>query len=71
MNIDSSKITPDYDLDEISRSSSSFIKAEFVRTMLELEKNAKDEAERLMLRDAIYYGLYALDRRQLEPRDVD
>jgi hypothetical protein len=38
--------------------------------MLERQDCADDE-QRLVLRDAMIYGLSALDGRRLRPRDVD
>lgn len=67
-----SGVEPDYDLEAIAReSAASPLRSAFVRKMLEKQQAALDEDERRTLRDAIYYGLYALDGRRLEPRDVD
>ncbi len=63
---------PDYDLDSICReSAASPLRSAFVAKMLEKQQAASDEDERHTLRDAMYYGLFALDNRRLEPRDVD
>jgi len=63
---------PDYDLGEIAReSAASPLRSAFVANMLERQAAAVDDEERRILRDATYYGLFALDRRPLEPRDVD
>ena len=69
--LNTSGVVPDYDLDAMSRdSAASSLRSTFVRKMLARQESADDE-ERRMLRDAIYYGLYALDGRRLEPRDAD
>lgn len=70
--IDASGTQPDYDLEAIrSDSTSASVRSAFVNRMTEMEASAADENERRRLRDAVYYGLYALDGRRLEPRDVD
>lgn len=67
-----SGVEPDYDLDAICReSAASPLRSAFVSKMLEKQQSASDEDERHALRDAMYYGLFALDGRRLEPRDVD
>jgi len=67
-----SGVAPDYDPDAIAQqSAASPLRSAFVAEMLEKQQAASDEAERAMLRDAMYYGLFALDGRRLEPRDVD
>lgn len=67
-----SGVEPDYDLDALSRdSAAASLKSTFVRKMLEKQDSAESEEQRRMLQEAIYYGLYALDRRRLEPRDAD
>jgi exonuclease SbcD len=66
-----SGIEPDYDLEAMARdSAASTLRSAFVRRMLERQNRASDE-ERLVLRDAMIYGLSALDGRRLRPRDVD
>lgn len=72
LSISRSKVEPDYDLGALVRdSSASSLRSAFARRMLEMETQAADEAERRVLRDATYYGLYALDGRKLELRDAD
>ena len=72
VNINRSRVEPDYDLESMQHeSAASSLKVEFVRRMLELQKQSADPAEQQILRDAIYYGLYALDGRKLEPRDAN
>jgi DNA repair exonuclease SbcCD nuclease subunit len=69
---DRRRVTPDYDLDALAgESAAGSVRSAFVRKMLELEAQAVDDLERKTLRDAVYYGLYALDGRKLEPRDAD
>lgn len=71
LNIDSSRVLPDYDLDALRRdSASSSLRAAFAQRMIELEESAPEQ-DRAMLRDALYYGLNALDGRKPEPRDAD
>ncbi len=71
VSVNTSSVEPDYDLDFLSReSTASSIKAMFVRKMLERQRTA-DEQEQRAIQDAIYYGLYALDGRKLEPRDAN
>lgn len=70
--VNAGRVVPDYDLQAIARDSAApSLKSSFVRRMMEMIENAPDERDRLALRDAVYYGLYALDGRKLEPRDVD
>lgn len=70
--VNASAIEPDYDLDAIGReSAASSLRSVFVRKMLERQQQATDEGEKRAVRDAIYYGLYALDGKKLEPRDAD
>jgi DNA repair protein SbcD/Mre11 len=70
--VSESALLPDYDLDALGReSAASPLKSAFVQRMNELSKAAKTDDERSALRDATYYGLYALDGRRLEPRDED
>ena len=71
VNIDRSRVRPDYDLDALAGESATSLKSEFVRRMLDMERAAQDEDERRALRDAVYYGLHALDGRKLEPVDAD
>lgn len=67
-----SGVEPDYDLESLGRdSAASPLRSIFVRKMLDRQGAAATDDDRRMLRDAIYYGLRALDRRPLEPRDVD
>lgn len=67
-----SGVDPDYNLEAIGReSAASPLRSAFVRKMLERQAQAASEEDRLTVRDAIYYGLYALDGRKLEPRDAD
>lgn len=67
-----SAVQPDYDLDAIARqSAASPLRSAFVAKMLEKQAAATDDEQRCILRDATYYGLFALDGRRLEPRDVD
>ena len=70
--LNASGVEPDYDLDAIGReSAASPLRSVFVRAMLQRQESATTDEQRHTLRDAIYYGLYALDRRRLEPRDAD
>lgn len=70
--LNTSGIEPDYDLDTLSQdSAAASLRSTFVRKMLERQKSEENNEQRRMLRDAIYYGLYALDGRRLEPRDAD
>lgn len=70
--VNASAVEPDYDLTAIAQqSAASSLRSTFVRKMLERQQQATDEDEKRAVRDAIYYGLYALDGRKLEPRDVD
>ncbi|MCL5103851.1 MAG: DNA repair exonuclease [Armatimonadetes bacterium] len=72
VSINRSRVRPDYDLESlVGDNAAPSLKSEFVRGMLELERGATDDVERRALRDAIYYGLYALDGRKLEPLDAD
>lgn len=65
-------VEPDYDIEAIGRdSAASPLRSAFVRKMLDRQAAAGSEEERLALHDAIYYGLYALDGKRLEPRDAD
>lgn len=67
-----SSVEPDYDFEAIlRRSDASPIRSVFVEKMLEEQNAALNEVERRTLRDAMYYGMFALDGRRLEPRDVD
>lgn len=69
--IDPRGLEPDYDLDALGQESAAEkIKSAFVRRMREMT-DAANEEDRAVLRDATYYGLYALDGRKLEPRDAD
>jgi hypothetical protein len=71
LNTDIKGIEPDYDLEALSlESAAEKLKSAFVKRMRELEASA-DADERRAIRDATYYGLYALDGRKLEPRDAD
>ena len=70
--VNTSRVVPDYDLRALARESAApSLKSAFVRRMLEMIDNTADEREQAALQDAVYYGLYALDGRKLEPRDVD
>ena len=70
--VNAARVVPDYDLQALARESAApSLKSAFVRRMLEMIDGAPDEREQAALRDAVYYGLYALDGRKLEPRDVD
>ncbi len=70
--ISTSRVEPDYDLEELAQeSSASPIKSAFVRRMLELGNQAASSKEKQIVRDAIYYGLQALEGRKLEPRSAD
>ena len=72
VNVNASAIEADYDLEAIGReSAASSLRSVFVRKMLERQEQATDEDEKRTVRDAIYYGLYALDGKKLEPRDAD
>ncbi|MCX6345272.1 MAG: metallophosphoesterase [Armatimonadetes bacterium] len=72
VHVSAGRVEPDYDLEALAmESAASSLKSDFVRRMLELSELAKDESERKTLHDAVYYGLYALDGRKLEPRDAD
>ena len=72
VNINRSRIEPDYDLESMRKdSAASSLKSEFVRRMLELQEQELDPQKQQILRDATYYGLYALDGRRLEPRDAN
>ena len=67
--LDCSAVEPDYDFEAIlADSAASSVRTEFVRRMLELERESPNDAA---VRDALYDGLYALDGRKLEMRDVD
>ena len=69
--IDPSRVEPDYDLESIrSDPRAAPLRAEFVRRMLEMQAAAESEDEKQTLRDAVYYGLRALDSKKLEPRDA-
>lgn len=69
--VDPSGVEPDYDLESISSDPRAApLRAEFVRRMLRLEAEAQSEDEKRVLRDAIHYGLRALDSKKLEPRDA-
>jgi len=71
VSIDPRGVEPDYDLDALSLDSAAEkLKSAFVRSMRLLADEA-DEDECRTIRDATYYGLYALDGRRLEPRDAD
>jgi len=64
-------IEQEYDLEAMARESAApTLRSAFVRRMLERQDCADDE-QRLVLRDAMIYGLSALDGRRLRPRDVD
>lgn len=70
--LSTSAIEPDHDLGAIAQdSAASSVRSTFVRKMLDRQRSAPDEEQKLMLRDAIYYGLDALDGRKPEPRDAD
>jgi len=70
--VSSSGVEPDYNLEELAReSAASPIKSAFVRKMLELSNQATSPEEKRIARDAIYYGLQALEGRKLEPRNAD
>ena len=72
VNVNRARVQPDYDLESISADSAAgSVSSEFVRRMLEREEQATDDDQRRVLRDAIYYGLYALDGKDLEPRDAN
>jgi len=72
LSVSRSRLEPDYDLAALSaESAASPLRSAFVRRMLELQDACAEEDERRALRDAVYYGLYALDGRRLEPRDAD
>lgn len=72
VSVNASGIEPDYDFEAIGRdSAASPLRSAFVRSMLERQECAATDDERHTLRDALYYGLYALDGRRLEPRDAD
>lgn len=67
-----SQVEPDYDVASIGRqSAASPLRSAFVCKMLERQEQAATDEDRQTLQDAIYYGLYALDGRRLEPRDAD
>lgn len=69
--IDSSRIEPDYEPEAIEADSRAApIRAEFVRRILRRQEDAESEDEKLILKDAIYYGLRALDGKRVEPRDA-
>ena len=66
---DCSGVEPDYDFEALAAdSAASSLKSAFVRRMLHLKALSPDNAR---VRDALYYGLYALDGRRLEPHDAD
>lgn len=70
ININHSRILPDYDLDLIAiDSAASSLRSAFVRRMLEMESQADADQQRV-IRDGIYYGLAAMDGRKPEPRDA-
>lgn len=70
--VNDSAVEPDYDLEELGReSAASSIRSVFIRKMLERQERAACEDDKRAARDAIYYGLSALDGRKLEPRDAD
>lgn len=70
--INTAGIEQDYDLEAIaSDSAASSLRSVFIRKMLERQEKAADGEEKLAVRDAMYYGLAALDGRKLEPRDAD
>jgi DNA repair exonuclease SbcCD nuclease subunit len=70
--VSSSGVEPDYNLEELARkSAASPVKSAFVRRMLELSNQAASPEEKRVVRDAIYYGLQALEGRKLEPRNAD
>jgi exonuclease SbcD len=72
VSVNASGVEPDYDIEAIGRdSAASPLRSAFVRAMLERQESVATDDERLALRDALYYGLYALDGRRLEPRDAD
>lgn len=72
LHVNTSRVTPDYDLEALAADSAApSLKSAFVRRMMEMSENCESDERRQMLRDAIYYGLYALDGRRLEPRDAD
>lgn len=71
-NVNLAGVEPDYDLEALSSgSAAASLKSTFVRKMMERQDMAESDEQRRMLRDAMYYGLYALDGRRLEPRDAD
>lgn len=70
--VSASGVEPDYDLERLAQeSTASPIKSAFVRKMMELSDQAGSPEEKRIVRDAIYYGLQALEGRKLEPRDAD
>jgi DNA repair exonuclease SbcCD nuclease subunit len=67
-----SRLGLDYDLDELMWDSSApTLRSNFVRKMSDMLAEARDDEQARVLRDAISYGLCALDGLALEPRDVD
>jgi len=72
VNVGAAGIQPDYDLEALAReSAASPLKSSFVKKMLEREAQAATDEDKKVLHDAVYYGLYALDGKKLEPRDAD
>lgn len=70
LNINSSKLQPDYDIGSfVVDSAASSLKSAFVKKMLEMESQTADDKRQQVIRDAIYYGLGALDGRKPEPRE--
>ncbi len=66
-----SRLEADYDLENILKdSAASPVRSAFVKRMIDLQESAEAE-DATALRDAIYYGLAALDGRKLEPRNAD
>ena len=72
LSVDVSRVEPDYDLEALAKESAAdTLRSAFVRRIDALKADARDDEERRILADAVYYGLYALDGKKLEPRDAD
>jgi len=70
--VNRSGLVDDYHIESIlSDSSAEPLRSAFVRRLVEMGEHEQDAARKATLRDAVYYGLAALDGRPLEPRDED
>jgi len=65
--LDRSRVVPDYDLATLERQEHTVVGA-FVRSLLPRLRTEQDEARRRLLKNALYYGLDALNDETVRPR---